>query len=104
MMEDAKIYNKDISIMSTDIIGAFNGADHGIMLFKQIRELDMPSSFVTTCEQLYGISINNYVMPHGNTLHIHNNRGTLQIDTLSPCLFTLFLKTFLGWLTVGCRG
>jgi hypothetical protein len=36
MMEDVKIYNKDIYIMYADFKGAFNAADHNIM-FKHTR-------------------------------------------------------------------
>jgi hypothetical protein len=48
-------------------------------MFKHMRELGMPSSFVTTCEQLYGVSNTKYITPHGNTLHIEDNRGPLQV-------------------------
>jgi hypothetical protein len=42
MMEDAKIYSKDIYIMYADFKCAFNGADH-ITLYKHVRELGKPS-------------------------------------------------------------
>jgi hypothetical protein len=51
MMEDAKLYNKDIYIMYADVKGAFTAADHLIM-FKHMRQLGMLSTFVDTCEQL----------------------------------------------------
>ena len=41
---------------------------------------------------------------HGNTSTIPINRGTLQGDTLSPFLFTIFMEPFLRWLAVGSRG
>jgi hypothetical protein len=83
MMEDAKIYNKDIYVMYADFKGAFNAADHRIM-FKHMRQLGMPSTFVDTCEQLYGVSTEDYITPYGSTPSIDINRGTLQGDTLSP--------------------
>jgi hypothetical protein len=48
MMEDAKIYNKDIYVMYADFKGAFNAADHRIT-FKHMHQLGMPSTFVDTC-------------------------------------------------------
>jgi hypothetical protein len=89
MMEDAKIYNKDIYLMYADFNDAFTTADHRI-IFKHMRQLSMPTTFVDTCEQLYGVSTTNYKIPFGPTLSIDTNRGTLQGDIRSPFLFTLF--------------
>jgi hypothetical protein len=102
-MEDAKLHNKDIYVMYADFEGAFNAADHRIM-FKHMRQHGMPSTFVDTCEQLYGVSSTDYTTPFGPTPFIDINRGTLQGDTLSPFLFTLVLEPFHRWLTVGSRG
>jgi hypothetical protein len=101
--EDAKIYAKEIYIMYADFQGAFNAADHRIM-FKRMCQLGMPSTFVDTCEQLYGVSTTDYITPNGSTPSIDINRGTPQGDTLSAFVFTLFLEPFLRWLTVGSRG
>jgi hypothetical protein len=98
MMVDAKIYHKDIYIMYADFKGSFNATDHRIM-FNPMRQLGMPPTFVDTCEQLYGVSITDYITPYGSTPSIDSSR-----DTLSPFLFTLFLKPFLRWLAVGGRG
>jgi hypothetical protein len=94
MMEDAKPYNKDIYGMYADFKGAFNAADHRIM-FKHMRQLDMPSIFVDTCEQFYGVSTTDYITPYGSTPSIDIKRGTMQGDILSPFMFTLFLEPFL---------
>jgi hypothetical protein len=64
----------------------------------------MPSTFVDTCEQLYGVFTTDYITPYGSTPSIDINRGTLHGDTLSLFLCTLFLEPFLRWLTVGRRG
>jgi hypothetical protein len=80
--------------MYADFKGAFNGVDHRIM-FKHMRQLGMPSTFVETCEHLYGVSSTNCITPYVPTPSIDIKRGTLQRDTLSPFLFTLFLEPFL---------
>jgi hypothetical protein len=103
MTEDARKHNEDIYIMHADFKGAFNAADLLIM-FKHMRQLGMPSTFVDTCEQLYGVSTTDHITFYGSTLSIDINRGTLLGDTLLPFLFTLFLEPFLQWLTVGSRG
>jgi hypothetical protein len=41
---------------------------------------------------------------HGNTPTIPIHRGTLQGDTLSPFLFTIFIEPLLRWLSIGRRG
>ncbi len=41
---------------------------------------------------------------HGNTTPIPIHRGTLQGDTLSSVLFTIFMEPLLRWLAVGSRG
>jgi hypothetical protein len=103
MMEDAIIHNKDIYVMYADFKGAFNAADHRIV-FKHMRQLGILPTFVDTCEQLYGVSSIDYIIPYGSTPSIDINRGTLQGDTLSPFMLTLFLEPFLRWLMVGSRG
>jgi hypothetical protein len=64
----------------------------------------MPPTYVDTCEQFYGVSTTDYITLYGSTPSIDIYCGTLQGDTLSPFLFTLFLELFLRWLTVGSRG
>jgi hypothetical protein len=77
MMEVAKIYKKDIYVMYADFKGAFNVADHRIM-FKHMRQLGLPPTFVETCEQIYGsVSNTDYITPYGSTPSIDINRGTL---------------------------
>jgi hypothetical protein len=94
MTEGAQVYNKDIYIVYAGSKGAFNAAGHRIM-FKYMRQFGMPSTFVNTCEQLYGVSTTDYITPYGSTPSIDINRGTLHGDTLPPFLFTIFLEPFL---------
>jgi len=42
--------------------------------------------------------------PHGDTPTIPIHRGTLQGDTISPFLFTIFMEPLLRWLSIGIRG
>jgi hypothetical protein len=60
--------------MYADFKGAINAADHRIM-FKHTRQLGMPSTFVDTCEQLYGVSSTDYITPiWPHPLHQHKSR------------------------------
>jgi hypothetical protein len=77
--------------------------DHRI-LFKTMRELGFPEFYTQTCEQLYRVSGTYYMTPHGNTPIIPIHRGTLQGDTLSPFLFTMFMEPLLRWLSNGSKG
>ena len=40
---------------------------------------------------------------HGNTICIPTHRGTLQGDTISSFLFTIFMESLLRWISVGSR-
>jgi ABC-type phosphate/phosphonate transport system ATPase subunit len=62
MMEDVKMYNKDIYTMCADFKGTFNAADHNIM-FKNMQQLGIPPTVIDKCEQLYGASTTNYTPP-----------------------------------------
>jgi hypothetical protein len=73
-------------------------------MFKHMRQLGMPPTFVDTCENLYGVTSTEYITPYGPTPSIDINCSTFQGDTLSTFLFTLFLEPFLRWLTAGSRG
>jgi hypothetical protein len=41
---------------------------------------------------------------HGNTAPIHIHIGTLEGDTLSPFLFTIFMEPLVRWLDVRSMG
>jgi hypothetical protein len=47
------------------------------IMFKHMRHLGMPPTFVDTCEQLYGVFTTDYITPYGSTPSIDINRGTL---------------------------
>ena len=57
-----------------------------------------------TCEQLYKVSGTYYMTPCGDTPTIPIHRGTLQGDTLSPFLLTIFMEPLLRWLSIGSTG
>ena len=103
MYEDAKLSKNNIYTAYSDFKGAFGGMDHRI-LFLTMRQLGFPESYTTTCEQLYKASSTCYMTPVGNTPQTQVNKGTLQGDTLSPFLFTIFMEPLLRWLSVGSRG
>jgi hypothetical protein len=103
IIEDAKIYNRNIYIMFANFKGAFIGDDHRIM-FQHMLERGMPPlirlHMRTTLRSLH----HQFHYPVCTTPPIDINRGTLEGDTLLPFLFTLFLEPFINWLTVGSRG
>jgi hypothetical protein len=103
MYEDAKISKQNIYTAYSDFKGAFGGMDHRI-LFQIMKEYGFQDSYINTCKQLYDVSNTYYMTPHGNTSPISIQRGTLQGDTLSPFLFTIFMEPLLRWLAVGSRG
>ena len=76
MLEDAKVNRRNIYSSYLDFRGAFNGSDHRLM-FKFMRQMGMPQSYVSCCEQLYEVSQTYYVTPYGPTEDLHIDRGTL---------------------------
>jgi len=69
-----------------------------------MRGLGFPECSTQVCEQLYWESGSYYMTPHCITPTIPIQRGTLQGDTLSPFLFTIFMEPLLRWLSIGSRG
>jgi hypothetical protein len=53
---------------------------------------------------IYAAANTYYITIHSNTIPLPIHRGTLQGDTLSPFLFTIFMEPLLRWLAVGSRG
>ena len=94
MYEDAKLSKNNIYPAYAGFKGAFGGIDHQI-LFKIMGDYGFQDSYIATCEQLYAASNTYYMNIHGNTTPIPIHRGTLQGDTLSPFLFTIFMEPLL---------
>jgi hypothetical protein len=69
-----------------------------------MEEYGFQDSYIATCKQLYAASSTYYMTIHGNTVPIQIHRDTLQGDTLSPFLFTIFMEPLLRWLAVGNKG
>jgi hypothetical protein len=100
--EDAKLSKQNIYTAYSDFKGAFGGMDHRIM-FQLMERYGFKDSYIAACRQLYSASSTYYMKIHGNTNPIHIHRGSLQGDTLSPFLFTIFMEPMLRWLAVGSR-
>ncbi len=103
MHEDAKTSKRNIYTAYSDLKGAFGGMDHRI-LYQLMGEYGFQDSYIAACKQLYSASNTYYMTIHGITTPLSIYRGTLQGDTLSPFLFTIFMEPLLRWLAVGSRG
>ena len=69
-----------------------------------MEEYGFQNSYIVACKLLYSASNTYYMTIHGNTIPLSIYRGTLEGDTLSPFLFTIFIEPLLRWLVVGRRG
>ncbi len=103
MYEDAKLSKQNIYTTYSDFKGALEGMDLRI-LFQLMEGYGFQHSYIATCNQLYAASSAYYMTIHGNTDLIQILRGTLQGDTLSPFLFTIFMEPLLRWLAIGSMG
>ena len=74
------------------------------ILFLLVLEYGFHDSYIAACRQLYSASTTYYIIIHGNTAPLPICRGTLQGDTLSLFLFTIFMEPLQRWLAVGSRG
>ena len=68
--------------------------DHRI-LFQLMEDYGFQDSYIAACKQIYAASDTYYVTIHGNTIPRPIYRGTLQGETLSPFLFTIFMEPLL---------
>jgi hypothetical protein len=103
MYQDAKISKRNTYTAYSDFKGAFSGMDHR-NLFQLTKENGFQDSYIAACKQLYSASNTDFMTIHGNTAPLSIFRGTLQGDTLSPFLLTIFMEPLLRWLAVGSRG
>jgi hypothetical protein len=94
MHEDAKISKSNIYMTYSDFKGAFGGINHRIH-FQLMEDYGFQDSYIAACKQLYSASTTYYMTIHGNTTPLSIYRGTLQGDTLSPFLFTIFIEPLL---------
>ena len=69
-----------------------------------MKEYGFQDFYIAACKQLYSASNTYYMTIHGNTAPLFIYRGTLQGDTLSHFLFTIFMEPLLRLLAVGSRG
>jgi len=92
--EYAKNFKRNIYTTYSDFKGAFGGMDHRI-LFQLMKDYEFQDSYIAACRQLYSVSNTYYMTIHGNTAPLPIYRGTLQGDTLSPFLFTIFMEPLL---------
>jgi hypothetical protein len=102
-VEDAHTSKRDIVMCYLDFKGAFPSADQ-YLLVRTLNFLGLPDDFINIITNLYHGATTEFITPHGHTPPIGIRRGTLQGDTLSPFLFTIFMEPLLRWLAVGSRG
>ena len=103
MYDDVKISQRNIFTAYSDFKGAFGGIDHRI-LFQLMEDYGIQDSCIAASRQIYSASNTYYMTTHGNIAPLPIYRGTLQGNTLSSFLFTIFMEPLLRWLAVGRRG
>ena len=103
-LEDARFTNQNIYILYIDFKNAFGSLDHARLL-AIIKDLGYPEHAVTLIGNIYSQSNTIFTGEHfGRTKPIPIQRGTIQGDTLSPYLFSIFLEPLLRWLQRGRNG
>jgi hypothetical protein len=67
-----------------------------------MKDLGYPHDAIKLVGNIYTQSTTVFIGEHfGKTQPIPIQRGTIQGDTLSPCLFIIFLEPLLRWLHQG---
>ena len=94
---------KDIVLCYLDFKGAFPSTNHK-QLVRTLEYMGLRDDFTLLVSNLYSGASTEFITPHGCTSPVGIGRGTLQGDTLSPFLFTIFMEPLLRWLAVGSRG
>jgi len=103
ILEDAHIHQKDLLLLMLDFTEAFDTIDQQ-KLPHIMADLGFPPQALANIKDLYTNHITSVRTPHQESLHIPITRGTLQGDSLSPFIFTIYIIPLLQWLAVGNRG
>ena len=103
ILSDARLTNQNLFLLYIDFSSAFNTIDHDKLL-QTMYDLGFPEDAIYVIQDLYNNATTKAKLAIGTTESIQINRGTIQGDTLSPLLFTIFLEPLLRWLQVGGRG
>ena len=103
LLEDAKLNHQNLYILQADLSEAFDTPDHDKMLCI-MYDLGFPTDSIEVVKDLYTGAQTEIHTPFGPTDPIPINIGTIQGDSLSPLLFTIYLEPLLRWLQVGARG
>ena len=67
-------------------------------------DLGFPRDSIEVIKDLYTDAHTAVQTPYGPTEPIPIKIGTIQGDSLSPLLFTIYMEPLLRWLQVGARG
>ena len=103
-LEDARFTNQDIYILYIDFKNAFGFIDHARLL-AIMKDLGYPQDAVALIGNIYVQFTTTFTGEHfGKIQPIPIQRRTIQIDTLSPYFFIIFLEPFFRWLQRGNNG
>jgi ribonuclease HI len=103
ILEDARLCNKDLYLLQSDFVEAFDMVNHDKLLVV-LFDLGFPTDAIEVVKHLYQGMKTRIKSPHGESEFIPVDRGTIQGDSLSPFLFLTYLEPLLRWLNVGGRG
>jgi hypothetical protein len=88
-LEDSKLTQQDIYLFYIDFKNAFGSIDHARLL-AIMADLGYPQDAINLIGNIYSNSSTILFGSHfGKTKPIHIQRGTIQGDILSPCLFII---------------
>ena len=100
---DAHLSQQDLYVFFVDFSAAFNTIDHDKLL-QIMYDLGFPEDAVNVVQDLHTSATTYVDLPQGKTAHIDICRGTIQGDTLSPFLFSIFMEPLVRWLHAGVGG
>ena len=96
-LEEAHITDKDLYMLYIDFSSAFNTIGHA-QLFEILNYMKYPAQIIKAIMAIYEKPTTVVATPYGNTDTIELKRGTIQGDTLSPLIFTIFIDPMLQWI------